>query len=68
MNGRDDSFFVATLFQGALCLFLSKWDMTASRKLKDLRSAGGPSSSSGFLWLLRPFATSRDLVAHDYWI
>ena len=35
----DDSFFV-TLFQGVLCLFLLEMGMTASRKLKDLKSGG----------------------------
>jgi hypothetical protein len=35
----DDSFFV-TLFQGVLCLFLLEMGMTASRKIKDLRTAG----------------------------
>ena len=35
----DDSFFV-TLFQGVLCLFLLEMGMTASRKLKDLQTAG----------------------------
>src|SRR5208337_2149703 len=35
----DDSFFV-TLFQGVLCLFLLEMGMTASRKLKDLKTAG----------------------------
>lgn len=37
----DDSFFV-TLFQGVLCLFLLEMGMTASRKLKDLKTAGWP--------------------------
>jgi hypothetical protein len=35
----DDKFFVMA-FQGVLCLFLLEMGMTASRKLKDLRSAG----------------------------
>jgi hypothetical protein len=35
----DDRFFVLA-FQGVLCLFLLEMGMTASRKLKDLRSAG----------------------------
>jgi uncharacterized protein len=34
-----DGFFVSA-FQGALCLFLLEMGMTASRKLKDLRTAG----------------------------
>src|SRR5262249_40466773 len=35
----DDKFFVMA-FQGVLCLFLLEMGMTASRKLKDLRTAG----------------------------
>jgi hypothetical protein len=35
----DDPLFL-TMFQGLLCLFLLEMGMTASRKLKDLRSAG----------------------------
>lgn len=35
----DDSFFV-NLFQGILCLFLLEMGMTASRKLRDLKTAG----------------------------
>ena len=38
---RDDDNFFVTLFQGVLCLFLLEMGMTASRKLKDLKS-GGP--------------------------
>jgi len=41
----NDKFFVSA-FQGALCLFLLEMGMTASRKLRDLRSAG-----SGFIIL-----------------
>ena len=40
-----DAFFVHA-FQGALCLFLLEMGMTASRKLRDLRSAGGPGPST----------------------
>src|SRR5271166_3670884 len=60
----DDSFFV-TLFQGVLCLFLLEMGMTASRKLKDLRSAGWPFVVFG---ILAPnlFATVGILVAHVY--
>ena len=60
----DDSFFV-TLFQGVLCLFLLEMGMTASRKLKDLRSAGWPFVAFG---ILAPnlFATVGILVAHAY--
>lgn len=60
----DDSFFV-DLFQGVLCLFLLEMGMTASRKLKDLRTAG-----PGFIFaaLLMPnlFATIGIFVAHAY--
>ncbi len=60
----DDSFFV-TLFQGVLCLFLLEMGMTASRKLRDLHSAG-----LGFILfgLLAPnlFATIGIVVAHAF--
>lgn len=60
----DDSFFV-TLFQGVLCLFLLEMGMTASRKLRDLRTAG-----IGFIiyGILAPniFATIGISVAHAY--
>ncbi|BBZ50212.1 sodium-dependent bicarbonate transport family permease [Mycobacterium heidelbergense] len=60
----DDTFFVSA-FQGALCLFLLEMGMTASRKLRDLRSAG-----LGFIFfgLLAPniFATLGIVVAHTY--
>ncbi|MBY0442578.1 MAG: sodium-dependent bicarbonate transport family permease [Mycobacteriaceae bacterium] len=59
-----DTFFVSS-FQGALCLFLLEMGMMASRKLKDLRSAG-----RGFIifGLLAPnvFATLGIGVAHAY--
>ncbi|CAM2929680.1 sodium-dependent bicarbonate transport family permease [Mycobacterium intermedium] len=60
----DDTFFV-TAFQGVLALFLLEMGMTASRKLKDLRTAG-----RGFIFfgLLAPnlFATLGIIVAHCY--
>jgi hypothetical protein len=60
----NDTFFVSA-FQGALCLFLLEMGMTASRKLKDLRSAG-----FGFILfgLLAPniFATLGIIVARGY--
>jgi uncharacterized protein len=60
----DDKFFVLA-FQGVLCLFLLEMGMTASRKLKDLRSAG-----PGFIFfgLLAPniFAPLGMIVAHSY--
>jgi hypothetical protein len=60
----DDSFFV-TLFQGVLCLFLLEMGMTASRKLKDLKTAGLPYVAFG---VLAPnlFATIGIVVAHSY--
>lgn len=60
----DDKFFVLA-FQGVLCLFLLEMGMTASRKLRDLRSAG-----PGFIFfgLLAPniFAPLGILAAHIY--
>ncbi|WP_148598700.1 sodium-dependent bicarbonate transport family permease [Aquisphaera giovannonii] len=60
----DDSFFV-DLFQGVLCLFLLEMGMTASRKLRDLRTAGLPFVLFG---ILAPnlFATFGIAVAHAY--
>jgi hypothetical protein len=60
----DDKFFVLA-FQGVLCLFLLEMGMTASRKLRDLRTAG-----PGFIFfgLLAPniFAPLGIIVAHVY--
>jgi len=60
----SDTFFVSA-FQGALCMFLLEMGMTASRKLKDLRSAG-----LGFIFfgLVAPnvFATLGIIAAHGY--
>lgn len=60
----DDKFFVLA-FQGVLCLFLLEMGMTASRKLKDLRTAG-----PGFIFfaILAPnvFATLGIIVACSY--
>ncbi|MEB4209583.1 sodium-dependent bicarbonate transport family permease [Mycobacterium sp. 94-17] len=60
----DDKFFVMA-FQGVLCLFLLEMGMTASRKLKDLRTAG-----PGFIvfGLVAPnvFATLGIIVACSY--
>ncbi len=60
----QNELFVAA-FQGVLCLFLLEMGMTASRKLRDLRSAG-----PGFIFfgLLAPniFATLGILVAYAY--
>jgi uncharacterized protein len=60
----DDSFFV-TLFQGVLCLFLLEMGMTASRKLKDLKTAGWKFVLFG---LIAPnvFAILGIVVAHAY--
>ena len=60
----DDRFFVMA-FQGVLCLFLLEMGMTASRKLRDLRTAG-----PGFIAfaLIAPniFATLGIFVACTY--
>jgi hypothetical protein len=62
---HDDNTFFVSAFQGALCLFLLEMGMAASRKLKDLRTAG-----LGFILfgLLAPnvFATLGIIVAHGY--
>jgi uncharacterized protein len=63
VHDQNELFVVA--FQGVLCLFLLEMGMTASRKLRDLRSAG-----PGFIvfGLLAPnvFATLGILVAYTY--
>ncbi|GAC1469029.1 MAG: sodium-dependent bicarbonate transport family permease [Isosphaeraceae bacterium] len=60
----DDNFFV-TLFHGILCLFLMEMGMTASRKIRDLKSAG-----IGYVLfaLIAPniFAVLGIAVAHIY--
>jgi uncharacterized protein len=62
---RDADKTFVDLFQGLLCLFLLEMGMTASRKLKDLKTAG-----VGFIAfsLLAPnvFATLGIIVAHAY--
>jgi hypothetical protein len=60
----DDSFFV-TLFPGVLCLFLLEMGMTASRKLKDLRSAGWRYVVFG-LAAPNVFAVIAIVAAHGY--
>ena len=60
----DDQFFV-TLFQGVLCLFLLEMGMTASRKLRDLKS-GGPGYIAFGLLAPNLFATIGIVVAHAY--
>ena len=59
-----DHVFVAA-FQGVLCLFLLEMGMTASRRLKDLKSAGPGFIAFG---LLAPnlFAAIGIIVAHAY--
>jgi len=60
----QNELFVAA-FQGVLCLFLLEMGMTASRKLRDLRSAGPGFIAFG---LLAPnvFATLGILAAYAY--
>ena len=60
----DDNFFV-TLFQGILCLFLLEMGMTASRKLKDLKTAGWGYIAFGLIFP-NIFATIGIVVAHVY--
>ena len=60
----DDNFFV-NLFQGVLCLFLLEMGMTASRKLKDLKS-GGPGFIAFALIAPNVFATFGIIAAHAY--
>lgn len=64
VTGDDDKFFVS-LFQGVLCLFLLEMGMTASRRLKDLTTAGAGYVAFG---LLAPnvFATLGMVIAHTY--
>ncbi|WP_046319891.1 sodium-dependent bicarbonate transport family permease [Mycobacterium sp. UM_Kg1] len=59
-----DHVFVAA-FQGILCIFLLEMGMTASRKLKDLRTAGRGLIAFG---LLAPniFALGGILIIHTY--
>jgi uncharacterized protein len=64
VTSDDDNLFI-NLFQGVLCLFLLEMGMTASRKLKDLKSAG---PAFIFFGLLAPnlFATIGITSAHIY--
>jgi uncharacterized protein len=62
---RDDDNFFVTLFQGVLCLFLLEMGMTASRKLKDLKS-GGPGLIAFALIAPNVFATIGIVVLHTY--
>ena len=62
---RDDDNFFVSLFQGVLCLFLLEMGMTASRKLKDLKS-GGPGFIAFALIAPNIFATIGITVAHTY--
>ncbi len=62
---RDDDNFFITLFQGVLCLFLLEMGMTASRKLRDLKS-GGPGFIVFALVAPNIFATFGIIVAHTY--
>ena len=62
---RDDNKFFIDLFQGILCLFLLEMGMTASRKLKDLTTAG-PGYVAFALIFPNIFATLGICVAHLY--
>jgi uncharacterized protein len=62
---REDDHFFVSLFQGVLCLFLLEMGMTASRKLKDLKTGG-----LGYILfaLVAPniFATCGMLIMHVF--
>src|SRR5271157_5532728 len=62
---RDNDNLFVTLFQGVLCLFLLEMGMTASRKLRDLKTAGPGFIAFG---LIAPnvFATVGICVAHTF--
>ncbi len=62
---EDGDYVFVTAFQGMLCLFLLEMGMTASRKLKDLRSAGRGLIAFG---LLAPnlFAIAGIFIIHSY--
>lgn len=62
---EDGNHVFVTAFQGMLCLFLLEMGMTASRKLKDLRSAGRGLIAFG---LLAPnaFALAGIFIIHLY--
>jgi hypothetical protein len=64
VTDADDPLFVA-LFQGLLCLFLVEMGMTASKRLKDLKTAGWRFIVFG---LAAPnlFATTGICVAHIF--
>jgi len=62
---EDGDHVFVTAFQGILCLFLLEMGMTASRKLRDLRSAGRGLIAFG---LLAPnlFAVAGIFLIHTY--
>ena len=64
VTGPDYALFI-TLFQGMLCLFLLEMGMTASQRLKDLRTAGLPFVLFGIL-APNVFATLGMGLAHGY--
>jgi hypothetical protein len=62
---RDDDNFFIVLFQGILCLFLLEMGMTASRKLRDLRTAGWGYIAYGLIFP-NIFAAMGIISAHIY--
>jgi hypothetical protein len=60
----DDNFFI-NLFQGILCLFLLEMGMTASRKLRDLSTAGWGYIAFGLIFP-NIFALIGISIAHLY--
>ena len=63
---REDDHFFVSLFQGVLCLFLLEMGMTASRKLKDLKTGGVALRSSFALLAPNVFATAGMIIMHTF--
>jgi hypothetical protein len=64
VTDADDILFV-TLFQGMLCLFLLEMGMTASKRLKDLKTAGWKFILFG-ITAPNVFATTGICIAHAF--
>lgn len=64
VTAKDDNLFIG-LFEGLLCLFLLEMGMTASSKLKDLRTAGWPFIAYGII-APNVYATIGIVVTHLY--
>lgn len=64
VTAPDDTLFV-NLFQGVLCLFLLEMGMTASKKLRDLKSAGWAYVAFALI-VPNLFATFGMCIVHGY--